>query len=79
MDASRRLPASARLRAGLLLRLGAGVLALLPVTGCSGCKAVYAWDGGATGRPYYKVRLCPNAKPVVECDSPTRLPNQDCR
>ena len=47
--------------------------------GCSSCRVVYAYDGGASARPYYKVRLCPGAKPVVECDSPTRLPTEGCR
>lgn len=80
MDARRPVPVRPAVRRGLCLWRSLGAVALVAaLTGCSPCRYVYAYDGGASQRPYYKVRLCPDQKPVVECDSPTRLPTPGCK
>jgi len=52
------------------------LLLLLLLTGCGTCG--YFYDGGATARPYYKACKV-HGRFTVECDSPNRLPNEECK
>ncbi len=65
--------------ADVLTALAVFAIVAIALSGCSSCKVIYAYDGGVTAKPYYKVRICDGKKPVVECDSPTRLPTALCR
>ena len=55
------------------------VVALL-LASCS-CPTQYLNDGstGPGARPFYKLEHCKGKAPRVLCDSPNRLPNDDCK
>ena len=59
--------------------LGAAAVGL-GLTAC-GCPTAYLYDGtsGPGARPYYKIEACKGQKPRIICDSPNRLPNEDCK
>ena len=56
---------------------------VLYVNGCSSCQTFYRYDGGASARPYYRLDICRDrdgkTTTTLVCDSPNRLPNQQCK
>jgi hypothetical protein len=69
--------------AGAIWCMALGVFLIALLSGCGapiaqGCRSVYYYDP-TFPRPYYALRECPGAPPVLVCDSDVKLPTATCK